>query len=64
LRAAEATRREFRVPAGDAAETLREFARQSGDQIIYLEDKVRGQRTRPIRGQLVPFAARGPSPGS
>ena len=57
LAAAPAARREFRVPAGDAASTLPEFARQSGEQIVYLVDNVRGQRTRAVAGEFAAFAA-------
>ncbi len=48
---AEAARR-FDVPAGDARVTLRLFAEQSGEQIVYLIDAVQGHRTRAVRGRL------------
>lgn len=54
---AQGPRREFRVPAGDAAATLAEFARQSGEQIVYLVDNVRGQRTRAVTGEFASFSA-------
>lgn len=57
LAAAEGVLREFHVPAGDAAVTLIDFARQSGEQIIYLVDKVRGRRTRAVDGRLGAFEA-------
>ena len=44
-------RHRFEVPAGAAHRTLREFTRQSGEQIVYLVDSVRGHRTQPVRGQ-------------
>jgi iron complex outermembrane receptor protein len=57
LVAAESPRKEFHLPAGDAAVTLGEFARQSGEQIVFLVDNVRGQRTKAIDGELVAFDA-------
>jgi iron complex outermembrane receptor protein len=57
LVAAEAPRKEFHVPAGDAAATLGEFAKQSGEQIVFLVDNVRGQRTKAIDGELNAFVA-------
>lgn len=47
----------FRIPAGDAANTLAEFARQSGEQLIYLVDNVRGAQTRAVAGRLAPADA-------
>lgn len=52
LVAADAPRKEFHIPAGDAATTLSEFARQSGEQIVFLVDNVRGQRTKAVDGEL------------
>lgn len=49
--------RRFNLPAGDAATTLTEFARQSGEQIAYLVDNVRGQRTRAVTGELSAYEA-------
>ena len=53
---AEATQ-SFDIPAGDAPDTLAAFARQSGEQLVYLVDNVRGHTTQPVRGQLTPAAA-------
>jgi len=47
----------FDIPAGDASETLAAFARQSGEQLVYLVDNIRGQTTRPVRGQLTTSTA-------
>lgn len=47
--------RRFEVPAGDANLTLRVFAQQSGQQLIYLVDVVRGQRTRAVYGTFPPM---------
>ena len=47
----------YNIPAGDAPDTLAAFARQSGEQLVYLVDNLRGQTTRPIRGQFTASAA-------
>jgi hypothetical protein len=44
-------RRDYDLPAGDAAETLTRFATASGEQIVYLVDNVRGERTRAVSGK-------------
>lgn len=56
-RAAESPRREFQIPAGDAATTLAEFGRQSGEQLVYLIDNVRGHQTQPVVGAFTPLTA-------
>jgi outer membrane receptor protein involved in Fe transport len=45
------------VPAGDAAETLRSFSKQSGEQIIFPVEQVRGVKTRAVQGQWTPREA-------
>lgn len=50
-------RRRFQIPAGDATKTLAEFGRQSGEQLVYLVDNVRGHRTQSVTGELSPLAA-------
>ncbi len=45
-------RRTFSLPAGDAADTLRQFAQQAGREIVYPAEEVRGQQTNPVRGEL------------
>jgi len=45
-------RRTFFLPAGDAADTLRQFAQQAGREIVFPADEVRGQQTNPVRGEL------------
>ncbi len=52
---AAAAKRNYEVAAGDAAATLRQFAEQSGEQVIYVVPKVRGVRTHAVKGE---FAAR------
>lgn len=44
--------RKFRVPGGDAAVTLKRFVDQSGEQVVYLVNAVRGVTTKPVRGKL------------
>ena len=57
LAAAEASKKIFHVPAGDAVKTLGEFAGQSGEQIVYLVDNVGGERTKPVDGEFASFDA-------
>ncbi len=57
LPAAEGVARAFDIPAGAAAITLKEFARQSGGQVLYLPDHLEGVRTQAVRGQLPPLVA-------
>ena len=47
---AAAAKRNYEVAAGDAAATLRQFAEQSGEQVIYVVPKVRGVRTHAVKG--------------
>lgn len=54
---AEPPRLRFHLPSGDAADTLAEFGRQSGEQVVYLVDNVRGHRTREVVGQFTAWAA-------
>jgi outer membrane receptor protein involved in Fe transport len=49
--------RRFDLGSGDAATTLKTFAEQSGAQIVYLVDQVRGVRTNAVSGVLAPRAA-------
>lgn len=53
----EAEIRQYDLPAGDAADTLRQFAEQSGEQIVYLVDSLRGRKTAPLRGEFPPRQA-------
>ncbi len=43
----------FDLPAGDASRTLKLFSEQSGEQIIYPVDQVRGIHTHAVKGELV-----------
>jgi len=51
-----ATKR-FNIPRGDAAKTLRLFVEQSGEQVIFLVDRVRGITTHAVVGDYTPRAA-------
>ncbi len=42
--------RAFRIPASDAAQSLNEFARQAGLQIVFPYESVRGKRTPAVDG--------------
>jgi len=46
----------FNLPAGDAAVTLKLFAEQSGQEILYPPEAVKGVRTNPVQGR---YTARG-----
>jgi iron complex outermembrane recepter protein len=49
-----ADRRSFDVPAGDAAQTLKQFATQAGREIVFAPGTVGGVQTNAVRGSLVP----------
>lgn len=55
--AAEAAKKTYAIPAGAAAEALAAFTEQSGEQIVYPVDVVRGVRTNAVQGQLSARAA-------
>src|SRR4051812_41317410 len=55
--ATEAAKKSFTIPAGDAAETLKVFSEQSGEQIVFMVDNVRGEVTAPLSGQFTHRAA-------
>lgn len=57
LAATEVTRRGFEIPAGDAEVTLKQFAAQSGEQLLYSPDDVSGVRTRAVMGEFTPIVA-------
>jgi len=54
--AAQATK-PFQIAAGDAAETLKCFAEQSSEQVIYPPREVHGVKTNAVKGRFTPFAA-------
>ena len=43
--AADQAKKNYQLPAGDAAVTLKRFSEQSGEQIVYPVDVVRGVQT-------------------
>ena len=43
----------FDIPAGEAERTLKEFATQSGLEVLYSTDAARGVRTKAVKGRLV-----------
>ena len=49
---AAASKKNFDLPAGDAVQTLKVFSEQSGEQIVYPVEQIRGQRTNAVRGEL------------
>ena len=49
--------RPINIPASDLAVALDSLARQSGTQLIYRADQLRGTRTRGVRGNLPADAA-------
>lgn len=55
--AAEKSRHAFNLAAGDAAVTLKTFAQQSGEQIVYTTESVRGVATKAVSGDLGARAA-------
>lgn len=50
--AAEAAKKTFKLPAGDAAVTLKRFSEQSGEQLVYPVDAVRGVQTNAVNGEF------------
>jgi hypothetical protein len=50
--AVSAAKRNYAVPAGDATKTLKLFSEQSGEQIVYPVDQVRGVKTNPVVGEF------------
>jgi hypothetical protein len=55
--AADAVRRAFAIPEGDAKVTLKQFAAQSREQVLYSPDDVGGVRTQAVQGELAPIEA-------
>lgn len=55
--AVEAAKIRFSIPAGDAEVTLRQFADQSREEVIYWSDRVRGIRTNAVAGLMTAHEA-------
>lgn len=49
--AAAEQKRSYNLPPGDAATTLNQFAGASGQQIVFMMDKVKGERTNAVAGE-------------
>jgi outer membrane receptor protein involved in Fe transport len=49
--------REFNIPAGDAATTLRQLSAQAAVELLYSTEAVAGVQTRTVRGHLSPLEA-------
>ena len=56
LRAQE-PKKTFDVPAGDARQTLKQFAAQAGCEIVFSPDVVGSVKTKPVQGELSPREA-------
>ncbi len=52
-----AAHQDFDIPAGSAVATLKQFAAQSGQQLLYSPDDVSGVQTQAIKGEFTPLAA-------
>lgn len=48
---------DFDLPRGDAEATLKLFVQQSGEEVVYLVDPVRGVQTAAVRGRFTAYAA-------
>ena len=55
--AAAEVRKNFDVPAGDAAAALKQFSASAGVQLLYSTDEVAGRKTAAVKGELTPRAA-------
>ena len=53
----DAPKRSFEIPAGEALTTLKQFASQSGAQLLYSAVEVEGVRTSATKGQFSPREA-------
>lgn len=54
---AEPTKKTYSIPAGAAPATLAAFTEQSGEQIVYPAEVIRGVRTSAVQGELTARAA-------
>ncbi len=51
------TARPFDIPAGDATATLKQFSAQSGIDLVFSLDEIKGEKTNAVRGEMLPTAA-------
>ena len=56
-RAAEAAKKNFNLPAGVAGETLKQFAKQAGREIVFAPEAVGTVPTNAVKGELTPREA-------
>ncbi|MBK8857455.1 MAG: hypothetical protein IPN11_07115, partial [Opitutaceae bacterium] len=47
-------KKDFAIEAGDAASTLKQFAQQSGAELLYSADVVESVRTHAVKGEFTP----------
>jgi len=57
VKAAEPVSQNFSIPAGPAAESLKQFASQAGREIVFRPDAVGTETTNAVTGKLTPKAA-------
>lgn len=57
LRAADEAKKSFSVPAGAAAQTLKQFAQQAAREIVFSPEVVGDVKTNAVQGELTPRAA-------
>jgi outer membrane receptor protein involved in Fe transport len=55
--AADSARKNFDVPAGAAANTLKQFSAQAGGHLLYSADAVAGVTTNAVKGEFTPHVA-------
>src|SRR6185369_15096419 len=55
--AADQAVKKYEIAAGDAATTLRQFVEQSGEQVFFFVNKVRGLSTSEVHGEFTARAA-------
>jgi outer membrane receptor protein involved in Fe transport len=54
---ADAPKKVYNLPAGDVVKALKAFSEQSGEQIVYPVDQIRGVKTNAVKGELSARAA-------
>ena len=57
--AAAQEKKTFTIPADTADKSLKQFATQSGVEVVYPAEVVRGVRTPAVKGQMTPAEAAG-----
>jgi len=55
--ATETPKKNYNLPAADAVASLKDFSEQSGEQIVYPVEQVRGVKTNAVRGEFTARAA-------